>query len=226
MNEPREDASARGHTIWDLPLRLYHGCMVVLLVLQFGTAEWGWLDMHWHFRFGYAFLALLLFRVAWAFAGSDNVRLRRLLSGPAALLDYARHWRTTPASRFAGHNPFGGWATVLIVGALLLQAISGLATGDDIEWFGPWADRLPAAWAARAAWLHHLLPNLILLLVAMHVIAVASYFLLKRENLVLAMWHGRRALDVAPPRLAGKARAAWILLACIAIVAALVAFGA
>ena len=56
------DASTR---VWDLPTRLFHWALVVLVSLQFATAEFGFLSMEWHYRFGWATLALLVFRVVW-----------------------------------------------------------------------------------------------------------------------------------------------------------------
>lgn len=209
------------HTIWDLPIRLYHWLMVALVVLQFGTAEFGWLSMQWHFWFGYALLALLIFRIAWAFVGSENVRLRRLLSGPKTIFNYLRHWRQTPVARHSGHNPLGGWSTLIMVSVLMLQALSGLATHDDIEWYGPLSERLPAAWIDAANWLHHRLPNVLWLLVAVHVLAIIQYALFKRENLVASMLHGKRDIDVAAPRLASNARALIVLAISVGAVAAL-----
>jgi cytochrome b len=207
--------------IWDLPVRLFHWLLVTGVLLQYGTAEFGWLDMRWHFWIGYALLVLLLFRIGWAFVGSENLRWARLLQGPRALLDYARQWRSTPMARFDGHNPLGGWAAAATLIVLLLQALSGLATGDDLEWFGPLQDVLPAIWAERASWLHHRLVPILLTLIALHLAAIAAYALIKRENLAASMLHGRRALDVAAPRLAGAGRALVVLLFAVAVVAAL-----
>ena len=49
--------------IWDLPTRLFHWALVLLIALQFATAEFGFLSMQWHYRFGWATLALIMFRV-------------------------------------------------------------------------------------------------------------------------------------------------------------------
>jgi cytochrome b len=208
--------------IWDLPIRLFHWSLAILLVLQFGTAKFGWLDMQWHFRFGYALLALLLFRLLWGIAGSDNVRLRALFVSPRRVLGYLRGWRQAPVHQLAGHNPIGGWATVLILSVLLLQAISGLATSDDIEWFGPLCAHLPAIWIERASWLHHRMEPVILFLIAAHVLAVLQYQLMKGENLTASMLHGQRALSVAAPRLTGNRLAAVLLVVSITLIALLV----
>lgn len=219
MNAP---IPAQGKPVWDLPIRLFHWSLAVLVLLQFGTAKFGWLDMQWHFRFGYAVLALLLFRLLWGLAGSDNLRFGALMAGPHKLLTYFREWRQTPVSQLAGHNPFGGWAALLILFVLLAQAITGLAAADDIEWFGPLHDRLPEIWVERANWLHHRLEPVILVLIAMHVLAVLQYLAYKRENLTASMIHGRRALEVTPPRLAGNRRAVLLFAFSVLVVSVLI----
>ncbi len=214
--------SVASQRIWDLPIRVFHWLLVIGVVLQFGTAKYGWLDMQWHFWIGYGLLVLLLFRVIWGFVGSDSARFVHFIVGPRRLLDYLRRWSTTPMSRFAGHNPAGGWATLIILAVLSAQALSGLATSDDIEWFGPLCNKLPDRWIAFATWLHHRLEPVILMVVAFHIIAIALYRLLKRDALVGSMWHGRRAIEVAAPELSGNGRAIALFLLIAAGVAALI----
>jgi cytochrome b len=208
--------------IWDLPTRGFHWLLATGVLLQFGTAKFGWLSMQWHFWIGYGLLALLLFRLAWGFLGSDSARFAHFIVGPRRLLDYLRTWTGTPMSRFAGHNPAGGWAVLIILIVLLAQALSGLATSDDMEWFGPLCNRLPERWIAFATWLHHRLEPVILILIALHIVAIALYRLVKRDALVGSMWHGRRGIDVAAPRLLGNGRAIMLLLLAAASVAALI----
>lgn len=208
--------------IWDLPVRVFHWLLVTGIALQFGIAKFGWLDMQWHFWIGYALLALLLFRVFWGIVGSESARFSRFVVRPHQVLIYLRTWTITPISRFAGHNPAGGWATVIILMVLLAQALSGLATSDDMEWYGPLCNKLSDKWIAFATWLHHRLEPVILILVALHVVAIALYQRVKRSGLVGSMWHGRRAIDVRAPILASNARAIVLLLLAAASVAALV----
>jgi cytochrome b len=214
--------SIESRRIWDLPIRMFHWLLVIGVLLQFGTAKFGWLSMQWHMWIGYGLLTLLLFRLAWGFVGSDSARFSQFVAGPRRLLAYLRTWKRTPMSRFAGHNPAGGWATVIILAVLLLQALSGLATSDDVEWFGPLCNKLPDRWIAFATWLHHRLEPIVLILIAMHIVAIALYRLLKRDGLVGSMWHGRRGIEVTAPLLAGNGRAILLLLLAAASVAAAV----
>ena len=90
------------HKVWDLPVRAFHWSLALLVLLQWGTAEWDWLDMQWHARFGYAVLALLGFRLLWGFVGSSNARFANFLRGPRKLL------ATGAALRVCG-VPDRGW---------------------------------------------------------------------------------------------------------------------
>ena len=48
--------------VWDLPTRLFHWLLLLAVVGLVVTGNVGGGAMTWHFRFGYAVLALLLIR--------------------------------------------------------------------------------------------------------------------------------------------------------------------
>ena len=68
--------------VWDLPTRLFHWLLVVLIALLYATGEFGMLDMRWHFWLGYATLALIVFRVLWGLFGSQTSRFGDFVRGP------------------------------------------------------------------------------------------------------------------------------------------------
>ena len=76
--------------VWDVPTRLFHWLLVVLIALQYATAEFHFLDMEWHFRFGYATLALIVFRLLWGIFGSQTSRFSAFVRGPSAVLRHTR----------------------------------------------------------------------------------------------------------------------------------------
>lgn len=218
-------SETRTGLIWDLPTRLFHWLLVLLVILQFGTAKYGWLDMQWHFRFGYALLSLLLFRIFWGFAGSNSARFSHFLLAPVNIWRYLRNWRKSSSAAFAGHNPASGLSVVLMLGALLVQALSGLATSDDIEWFGPLHNHLPDAWIAFASSLHRQLEIFILALIALHLSAISAHKVIKHESLTASMVTGRRLLtDVDYPRIASNWTALWLLCLSVALVSAGIAW--
>lgn len=176
---------------WDIVVRTCHWLIVILVALQFATAEFDLLSMDWHFWFGYALLGLLGLRLAWGFIGPPSARFANSLHGPRALIDYLRRFRERKSHEYVGHNPLGALAVFALFAVLLVQSVSGLLTSDEILLEGPLVQYWPE-WERTASRIHHLARNVLLALVALHVLAVLLYRLVKREDLIGAMWHGRR----------------------------------
>lgn len=215
---------ARAQRVWDLPTRLFHWALVAVVVLQFGTAEFGWLSMEWHYRFGYATLALLLFRIAWGFVGSQTSRFADFVRGPLALARYLRAEMSRHASAQVGHNPLGGWSVLVMLFVLLAQVVSGLFASDGIDTDGPFAERVSGAWVKLATRLHHLGESVLLALIGLHVAAVLLHWLLRHDNLVLPMITGTKRVDAPALRFVGSWRALALFVAAIAAVVVLAAF--
>ena len=184
--------------IWDVPVRLFHWLLVFFVSLSVISAEIGTLDaMDIHFYSGYAILSLLLFRLFWGFLGTPYARFSSFIRTPLTVYTYLRSWfsRTeTSTKAYAGHNPAGGYMIVLMLGLLLAQATTGLFADDDIFTSGPLVHLVSDALSNRLTSLHHLISKFILAAVALHIIVIALYERYKKEPLVGAMWHGRKAL--------------------------------
>lgn len=199
--------------VWDWPVRLFHWSLVLLLAGAWISVEAGIEYMHWHMRFGYGVLILLIFRLLWGLWGSGSARFGGFLRGPRAVIGYARRWFSRHPQHFLGHNPLGGWMVVALLLLVTVQATSGLFANDDIFNEGPLA-----AWAGKSIsdWLtfiHKRNFNLLLAAVGLHVAAVFLY-LARGENLLKAMFTGRKpAGDYAdrPPSLQPWWRAALLL---------------
>jgi cytochrome b len=185
--------------VWDPWLRLTHLGLIVGVLGAYGTAEWGWLDMDAHFWFGYAVLTLVLFRVLWGFFGTTHARFASFLRGPSAVFRELRGTADTSAT--LGHNATGGWATVVLLAAMLFQAATGLFTNDEIQWFGPLSERVSYELAESLSSLHVRFQNLLLALIGLHVLAVLGYLLVKKRNLITPMITGTKPVggtDYAP----------------------------
>lgn len=213
--------------VWDLPTRLFHWALVALIVLQFASGEFGLLPMRWHYVMGYATLALVVFRVLWGFAGSQTSRFAGFLRGPRVVLRYVVDSLRGRAAHAPGHNPLGGWSVVLMLIVVAVQAISGLFASDDISEEGPLVAHVSDATVALMTRIHRLDRYALLFLVALHVAAVLLHWVIRNDNLVAPMLHGRARIEGSPePRFVSAWRALGLFALSAGAVWALVAWGA
>lgn len=199
--------------VWDAPTRLFHWSLVALVAGAYVTAENGWID--WHFRCGYAIIALLLFRLAWGVVGSDTARFARFVKSPVAALGHLAHFARREPDTEVGHNAAGGLMVVAMLALLLFQVGSGLFATDGIFTDGPLAFLVGADLSERITGWHVLNFNLILVAVVLHVLAVLAYAAVKRHDLVRPMVTGAKRLPmaIAVPRIAPV----WLALVIFAL---------
>jgi cytochrome b len=184
--------------VWDLPLRLFHWLLVLSLAASWATAEAGFDWMQVHMYLGYWTLALLLFRIIWGFVGPRHARFSSFLTGPVGIWRYASALAAGTMIQTVGHNPLGGIMVIVMLVLVGFQAGTGLFATDDIVWTGPYHAAVSEATADRLTSLHHLNFNIILAAVALHIMAIAFYFLVKKQNLVGAMLHGKKPAETVP----------------------------
>lgn len=214
------------YRVWDGPLRLWHWLIVALVFAQWASAEWNWWAMDWHFYAGYATLALVVWRALWGFVGSDNARFASFLKGPRSLLTYLPTLGAREPDAHAGHNPLGGWASLVLLLALAAQSTTGLFTSDDILLFGPLAERVSGDTMEAMTGLHSQLTDALVILIAIHLAAVLFHLVWKRENLIGPMLSGDRLLAADPGlRFASWTRALLLAAVSAAAVWLLVAWG-
>lgn len=208
--------------VWDAPVRLFHWAIVVLVCFSWGSAQWGYMD--WHKLSGYAILTLLLFRIVWGFVGSDTARFGGFLKSPLAALQHLSHLTRREADREIGHNAAGGWMVLVLLGLLLVQAATGMASNDDVDIEGPYARLVGKEWSDWASHIHSLTFTLIEIAVAAHVLAVLAYAVLKGQNLVRPMITGKKRLpgNMRAPRMMSPVLAGVVLLVAAGVVTALV----
>ena len=218
--------------IWDLPTRLFHWALVVLVVASFVTGEFnGFIGadaLEWHKRSGLAILGLLLFRLLWGFVGGTHARFASFLRGPGEIGRYARQLAAGGGAEAAGHNPLGGWSVVALLVALAVQVGTGLfLVQEDFAFEAPLARHVSRAATQRLNEIHEVNFAVLATLVALHVAAVVFYAVVKRQNLVGAMISGRKRLEAGreseASRNGGAAAATVVALLAAAAVWALVA---
>lgn len=212
--------------VWDLPVRLFHWTLVVLLVVSFTTGKLGGNWLVWHFRSGYCILTLVLFRIVWGLAGSQTARFSNFISGPTRVFGYARSLLGGRPQFHAGHNPMGGLMVVLMLLLLLVQASTGLFADDDIATRGPLADKVSDAMVSLFTTIHRININVILACVALHICAALFYLFVRKDNLIKPMFTGSKAIpdDHPAPALSGHLPAVLIIAIAAAFVVWLVKF--
>ena len=195
--------------VWDLPTRLFHWLLVLLVAVSYFSEQLKWMNVH--FVSGYTILALLLFRLAWGWVGSETSRFRRFLRSPLHALEHLATFRERTPNTEVGHNAAGGWMVLLLLLLLAMQVVSGLFSpkrhGSPP---GPLMKYLSEQWADVAWFIHSMNFNLLIGAVGLHVLAVVAYAVVKRHDLVRPMVTGMKRLPATTrqPRMASPALAA------------------
>lgn len=182
---------ARPARIWDLPTRLFHWALALAVLGLLVTGFSG--IMEWHFRLGYAVLALLLFRLIWGFVGGLWSRFATFAYSPRTLFAYLGG-RGQP-DHLIGHTPLGALSVFAVLGLLMLQVASGLVADDEISASGPLTRFVSADLVSLATgWHVNYGKWIVLALVSLHVLAVLFYVLVKHQRLVQPMVSGDKLL--------------------------------
>lgn len=177
--------------LWDVGTRLFHWSLVICVCSAWFLGKFGPNIMTLHFYFGYAVIALLVFRIVWGLFGPAPARFSHFLFGPAATLRYAKTLKNPTPSYWPGHNPIGALSVFAMLAALIVQVSTGLfADPDDYINVGPLADMVSSEANRSATKLHHQMALLIAVFVVLHVAAIAFYKRFKGENLVTPMLTG------------------------------------
>lgn len=177
--------------VWDPFVRIFHWLLVLTFTLAYVTGEE--LEVL-HNNAGYAVLGLVLLRIVWGFIGSRHARFRDFVYPPAEVQGFLRDTLRQRAQRYLGHNPAGGAMILVMLLSLIITTVTGIAFYGIEDGAGPlamlagspeWADEMLEE-------VHEFFANLMVLLVVVHVIGVIVESRLHHENLVKAMFNGRK----------------------------------
>ena len=210
--------------VWDAPTRLFHWSAVILVAACYVTERLNW--MQWHAWAGDALLALVLFRLFWGVFGSETARFSHFLVSPLhGLRHLARLHHREPDSQI-GHNAAGGWMVLVMILLLLAQCLTGLYINNDIADEGPFTEITPAPVADLIERLHAILWNALFATIALHLLAILAYAIVKRHNLVLPMLTGYKHLhpDMSHPRIVSAMRALLLLSVGVILVILIASF--
>lgn len=200
--------------VWDVPTRLFHWLMVLGFAFSWWSGETGRLE--WHRWSGYGLFGLVIFRIYWGFFGSSTARFNQFIRGPRAVASYLRGaWPVKP-----GHNPLGALSVLALLFLLAALIMFGLfaVDVDGIE-SGPLSLYVSFDAGRAAAEWHEEIFDVMLWLVGLHVAAIAWYRVVKRENLIAAMFHGTHSFADPPSPL--QPAPAWRFIVGVGIAAVL-----
>jgi cytochrome b len=202
--------------LWDLPVRIFHWSLVIAVLVAFVTAKLGGDWMDWHGRAGLAITGLVTFRIVWGVVGSTHARFLSFAPTPSRLRAYL-----TGRWHGIGHNPLGALSVFGLLGLLAVQAGTGLFSNDDIAFDGPLSGLIEKARSDSLTGLHHQLSDVLLVLLGLHVVAIAFYLVVKKHNLVKPMVTGwKHAQGRSVPVPVPKTRSGSPLGLAIALLAA------
>lgn len=221
--------------VWDIWVRVFHWLLVACILLSYLTGEFGGFDftmpvtdrfvtnMDLHMWSGIAIFGLIVFRIIWGFAGSSTARFSNFVRGPSVILGYVKTVFSGPVKFFAGHNPAGGAVVVIMLFALLVQATTGMFSQDEgfIPIEGPLVFLVSSETSKFITTRHELWwEYVIITLVVVHIAANLFYWLVKKQDLIVAMITGKRTLPEGEAGPEVSFAKTW-LGAAIAVVAAI-----
>jgi len=201
--------------VWDVLVRVFHWSLVLSFVVAYISSEGGG---ELHEVTGYIVLGLISFRVIWGFIGSKHARFTDFIYSPKQVMEYVRSLRAGSPKHYLGHNPLDGWMVVALLVMLFVVTLSGLQLEEIKESQTPvtqLADSLNALGTAvnhavesgslenikedmdspaEKFWeeFHETATNIMLLLIALHILGVISSSRQHKENLVKAMITGKK----------------------------------
>ena len=205
MDQQTTPAARTPVKVWDLPTRIFHWALAICVAGSLVSIEIGGNAVGWHFRFGYAILTLLLFRLLWGFLGPRYARFSSFPPSPRATIDYLLGKKP----HAAGHSPLAAWSVYALLLSLGFQVVTGLFANDAIMWDGPLRNRVSND---TSDWLTHLHESnriVLLSLIGLHLVAIIAYRLFKGRNLVVPMIDGNVRIETdatAPPAAADGGR--------------------
>lgn len=180
--------------VWDIPTRLFHWLLVALVAFSWYSVDIEE-NLDWHFISGYCVLALLIFRLFWGIFGTYHARFRNFIYSPGEILNYAKGSLNKDSRKYAGHNPLGALSVFALLLFLLTQAVTGLFSNDEDYYFGPLSDYVSTRTADILTEIHHINFNIVLALIALHILAIVFYVLYKKQALIRAMITGKKLLE-------------------------------
>ena len=164
--------------VWNLPVRLFHWSLAASFAIAWLSAD-NWDDLHeWA---GYAAAALIAFRLVYGVFGSRYARFSQFVRGPSVVVAYLKAMLRGEEQRYIGHNPAGSFMIVGLIVAMTVTATTGWMYTLDAFWGEEWVENV-----------HSFTADLMLIMVAVHILGVLYASRKHHENLVAGMISGNK----------------------------------
>lgn len=197
MIERREKLVANKNShkseIWDVYIRIFHWLLTILVLTSFVSIKY-FDSLYVHFISGYCIVGLLVFRLAWGLFGTETARFKNFIKRPSVMIKYVKSLANPKDYKSSyGHSPIAAVSVVAMLLILIFQVVSGLFFFDDETFLeGPLALYGSDLMLDNAKLYHPIGANLILIIIWVHLLAIAVYYVFFKENLVSPMITGWR----------------------------------
>ena len=168
--------------VWDALVRSLHWLLAACVCVAWASGHWSsrWFE-EIHHTAGYVAAAVVAVRITWGFVGGRYARFVQFVRGPRAVWAYTRELFAGREPRHVGHNPLGGVMALALLACVAGLGVSGWLSLTDAYWGDP-----------VVSGVHEVLAWALLALVMLHLAGVVFTSLRHRENLVRAMFDGRK----------------------------------
>lgn len=176
-------ASRDAHTVrvWDPLVRIFHWSLATSFFAAYLLGEDGG---PLHQSFGYAALGLIAFRLFWGVVGPHHARFTSFVPSAGGFIRYAKEVAAHREARYLGHNPAGAMMIVALLACIIATGATGWLMTTEAFFESKWIEEIHEAFAGGT-----------LALVGLHVAGVVFSSLRHHENLVKAMFTGRKRAE-------------------------------
>ena len=178
MSERTDPAAPAMVPVWSIGVRLLHWTLAASMIAAFATHEGAG---RLHEMVGYVALAAASLRILLGLFGAPHWRFVSFVRGVRKTTGYAQDVLRKREARYIGHNPLGGWMVLVLLADALTAGLTGWLFTTDRFWGVAWMEEL-----------HGALGEALLPLLLLHLGGVVFTSLRHRENLAMAMIHGRK----------------------------------
>lgn len=173
--------------VWDPIVRLFHWSLLTAFAISWLTQEE---QYNLHLLAGYTTLGLISLRFVWGLIGTQHARFADFIYSPSTIYADIKSIASGHGKRYIGHSPAAGLMIIALLTGLIVVTISGVALDGAENWSGPMAEMNLYHYTGLIQSVHVMSTNLLLILIALHVLGVLYTSFIHQENLVRTMITG------------------------------------